>query len=184
MDKVTSDFLSQASQHLFAASPSTSAHLSFNNLELQVNKGRQGDSSVCRSCGSFSVLGRTGGSRMVGAKGGGSGVGRPTTRHTTSSVWISKCTICNRNTRFKSSSIKPPSARKGRHVAESVVEPVASVPTSSDRSNKTSDSHEPKLSSKKRAKARNDRSSLQALLKKSDTTPSTTRLSFGNLMKR
>ena len=185
MDKLTSNFLSQASRHLIAASPSTSAHLSFTNIDLQTSRGLQFDSSVCQSCGTLSIPGRTSSLRKKGSSDGARRKGDSSTLPSTSQVWAARCNACGRDTRLKSSSMKPSSARSRRTVVESAVQ--SKVPTSTlpERgSDKPSAAQEPKLSSKRRAKARNDRSSLQALLSNTRASSSTPKLSFSDLMKR
>lgn len=185
MDKLTSDFLSQASQQLLFASPSTSAHLSFSNIDLRRSKGLQVDKKACQSCGTLSIPGRTSSLRKISSKGGGNRKGRPSNQPSPLRVWATRCNTCGRDTRLESSSTKPSSARRRMAVVEPVVKPqVPDLTLPERRDEKPSIAQEPKLSSKKRAKARNDRSSLQALLSSSRTSSSTPKLSFGDLMKR
>lgn len=185
MDKVRSEFLAHASQQLFPACPSTSAHLSFQNLELGRSKVlSNGSDKVCGGCGTLVLPGVNGSQRFERPKGR-----RSTTRTAqapagTKRIWISHCSSCGRDTRHEFSSSKPPSARRRGLVSESVKPAVGCTTKTHQVKDQPSLKQESKLSSKKRAKARNDRSSLQALLSKARSTPSSTTLTFSDLSKR
>jgi RNase P subunit RPR2 len=184
MDKVTSNFLSQASQSLLQASPSTSAHLSFSDLERSERLDRRMSRGACSACGTLLVPGLTCNGRIERsnsvpkpkqlAKGPGN----------RNSCWVFRCTRCGRNNRHAVSSSKPINARSRGRVAETseIISYAQDTPHLPEHQPPTRPGA--KLSSKKRAKARNDRSSLQTLLSKAKTSSTSSALTFSDLMKR
>lgn len=183
-------FLATASQQLFESSPTTSAHLSAENVNLQrVHQRFRGLGGCCRSCGTLAIPGVTSSlvtSRISGEPGPKRRMKQKS--FTSRSTTIQQCLACGRHT--KETITKP--NKSVRAISTTVVPPLqapaqpppaASVPDSPGEGSKPP-STEPKVSSKKRAKARKDREGLQALLNKAKPSAGPSKLNFMDMMKR
>ena len=154
-------FLTRASQHLFATSPSTSAHLSSEHIAFsRSTQNRMVIEQACGGCGTLAVHGVTT-STVPKKKFPGHGpknakrTDRPRSMRTS-------CHTCRRVTkRTLSVAPKPKRHSLKSTTAEIVEKPVDNPPALAKQS--TSDV---KTNSKKRAKARKDREGLRALLDK------------------
>ncbi|ETN41711.1 uncharacterized protein HMPREF1541_03647 [Cyphellophora europaea CBS 101466] len=183
MDKAKVDFLNHASQQLCLSSPSTSAYLSM-NLDLQFNnQTNQTRTRSCKSCGTSNAAGFTSEENIsISARAQSKGQ-RKRSQQDRLATWTSHCLICGRNTKHSfTARAKPASSMKGALPIKASQEPLSPAPTTVGLNPQAS--HEPKLSSKKRAKARKDREGLQALLNKTKLAAVPSKLSFMDLMKK
>lgn len=184
MDQVRASFLAHASQKLFTVCPTTSAHLSLQSLELQRARGNNLDRDICKSCGTLSVSGVTSERRPSGPLGTRDRKAVSSSPKEPHGFWIDKCTRCGRETWHQYMLRRKPSARRHRKSDEATSATTRPPSPVQHSGVQRSSAPEPKLSNKKRAKARNDRSSLQALLSKSNQVQRSTTLSFSDLMKK
>ena len=169
MEDARQDFLGDATRLLHAAQPSLSADLHLRRVETQsINAKRNGDdhSFRCSSCGTLSLTNWHLDTLRLGSK-----HQRVATR---------KCLACNRVTKL----IGTPQGKTPRFDKTPTA---ATIPVALEKlPNKSPDRPEtnPKLSSKKRAKARKDREGLQVLLDKSRPDSDRSRLSLMDFVQR
>jgi hypothetical protein len=195
MDQVRSKFLAEASQQLFATGSTTSAHLSAerNGLHSGLRDSSKGtDFSSCRACGTIWVPGLSMELKttLPVTQGKRSTPGVSSTRTTITTV---SCNACGRVARHVQLYERKSRSTRRTQQAASAIPPIApdhattveEVTEQSATGTPRSTPSESKLSSKQRAKARKDRSGLQALLKGSkESNPSAPKLSFMSLMKQ
>lgn len=186
MDKARAKFLAHASQQLFTASPTTSAHLSFQHFELQqVAKDCREGVEACRGCGSLSVPGVTSCQSRASLRNNRNSKHPVPSKRDMQGTLTSRCLACGRDTKHRyTKSSKPTDIRSGSKYAISKPATLTSVTTTQEYQPQPSMTQEPKLSSKKRAQARKKRAGLQALLDKSKSTDAPSKFSFTDLMKK
>lgn len=185
MDKARATFLAHASHQLFTESPTTSAHLSFQHLELQQAAGDRGDRlEACRGCGTLSVPGTTNRERHQTLS------KKRDTKHQVAAtglpqrIWTSHCLTCGRDTKHRQVRSSKPSANRPRDGPVKAAPAIDMPATATEASQPQNSTSQPKISSKKRAQARQSRAGLQALLNRTKSSTSGPKLGFTDLMKK
>ena len=180
-DLIRESFLEKASRQMFAASPSTSAHIAAENISLNRSvKPNNNYTQTCGGCGTLAVPCWTS-STLAGAK-RGKLAGTPSSQRKQLQPKSAsrKCKICGSVTKLSHHNSQKPKRHASEPVKPTKVEsPTAEVPLSIPQ-RPTSDS---KVSSKKRARARKDREGLQALLNKNKGASATPALDLMDFMK-
>lgn len=186
MDKARAKFLVHASQQLFTESPTTSAHLSFQHLELhQAAEGHGHRLEVCGGCGSWSVPGATNSPRHQTLRKKRNPKHPFTSTGPQQRIWTSHCLTCGRKTRhqsLKSSKLTGGRSRNAHVETASAIAMPAGAAEASQPQHSTP--QQPKVSSKKRAQARQSRAGLQALLNRTKSSTGGQKLGFSDLMKK
>jgi len=175
-------FLQESATRMFLASPSTSRHLSAEDMELRKIDPDQADppaSARCQACGSLLVPDWTATTKLFS---------RPTRKTPPQSAvteaasstrrLVRRCKSCHRFTKQQTTGVIKP--RGWRQPAAMGVRQ-SRIEESPPKEGKARSG--PNVSSKKRAKARRDREGLQALLDRSKATKPSAALSLMDLMK-
>lgn len=185
MDKARAKFLADASHQLFTESPTTSAHLSFQHLELREAAGERGDRlEACGGCGTLSILGATNRQRHQKLRKKRNTRDLVASKGPQQSICTSHCLTCGRNTKHRYVRSSKPTAGRSHDAQIKAASPIGMPATATEASQPQNSTSQPKISSKKRAQARQSRAGLQALLSRTKSSASGPRIGFADLMKK
>lgn len=175
MDDVRQRFLHSAAQRLCRTSPSTSAYLSTQGLSTnQLGSTKDSQQSIfCGTCGSLNTKAwniKPATSETCGKE----ATTRPTNARPVKRVALRRCHVCGRLS--KAAFDHTPGPVKAEKLS-------GSKPPRDSSPIPSSTVQQAKLSSKKRAKVRKDREGLQALLNKTKSAHSSSRMTLMDFMK-
>lgn len=185
MDKARAKFLAHASHQLFTESPTTSAHLSFQHLELLQAAGERRDRfEACGGCGTLSVPGTTNRQRHKTLRKKRDAKNQVAATGLQQRIWTSHCLTCGRDTKHRHVRSSKPTANRSRDVPVKAAPATVMPATATEVSQPHNSTSQPKISSKKRAQARQSRAGLQALLNRTKSPASGPKLGFTDLMRK